>query len=299
DDSSTLYVRIVGRPQYGSVSTDGRNIYYTSYGTALSTIDDSITFEIFDGVNVSNTITIVINLVPANTGTCDPAAISLDDPTLADGCTITPTGYRIPVHLFGLCTSNPAAPTSASAYDLSNCSFFFDGRATNESSTISFGGINETTAYSGAISVPDFGTYTHGVILVGTDVEMKGSLYLAGSSTPYCVTGDYTDNIQCFSTDVDEAFVDNDPISYLYESGVYSYEFSSENVSVYLVDDSGQLITIDGAGTKILAVQEFATSQSFSDATTSINIELGISDSLILNNGTAKAAPFVVNFTVQ
>ena len=299
DDSSTLYVRIVGRPQYGSVSTDGRNIYYTSYGTALSTVDDSITFEIFDGVNVSNTITIVINLVPANTGTCDPAAVSLDDPTLADGCTITPTGYRIPVHLFGLCTSNPAAPTSASAYDLSNCSFFFDGRATNESSTISFGGINETTAYSGAISVPDFGTYTHGVILVGTDVEMKGSLYLPGSSTPYCVTGDYTDNIQCFSTDVDEAFVDNDPISYLYESGVYSYEFSSENVSVYLVDDSGQSITIDGAGTKILAVQEFATLQSFSDATTSINIELGISDSLILNNGTAKAAPFVVNFTVQ
>jgi hypothetical protein len=98
---------------------------------------------------------------------------------------------------------------------------------------------------------------------------------------------------------VDEAFVDNDPISYLYESGVYSYEFSSENVSVYLVDDSGQSITIDGAGTKILAVQEFATLQSFSDATTSINIELGISDSLILNNGTAKAAPFVVNFTVQ
>ena len=298
DDSSTLYVRIVGRPQYGSVSTDGRNIYYTSYGTALSTVDDSITFEIFDGVNVSNTITIVINLVPANTGTCDPAAVSLDDPTLADGCTITPTGYRIPVHLFGLCTSNPF-PAGASAYDLSNCSFFFDGRATNESSTISFGGINETTAYSGSISVPDFGTYTHGVILVGTDVEMKGSLYLPGSSTPYCVTGDYTDNIQCFSTDVDEAFVDNDPISYLYESGVYSYEFSSENVSVYLVDDSGQSITIDGAGTKILAVQEFATLQSFSDATTSINIELGISDSLILNNGTAKAAPFVVNFTVQ
>ena len=299
DDSSTLYVRIVGRPKYGSVSTDGRNIYYTSYGTALSTVDDSIIFEIFDGINVSQTITIVVNLVPANTGTCSPNAVSLDDPTLADGCTITPTGYRIPVHLFGLCTSDPVAPTSASAFDLSNCSFFFDGRPTNGSSTIAFGGINETTRYSGTINIPAFGTYTHGVILVGTGVEMKGSLYLSGSSTPYCVTGDYTDNIQCFDTVADEAFVDNDPISYLFESGVYSYDFSSDNVSVYLVDDSDQLITADGTGTKILAVQEFSASQSFSDATTSIDIQLGISDSLILNNGTAKAAPFVVNFTVQ
>ena len=128
---------------------------------------------------------------------------------------------------------------------------------------------------------------------------MKGSLYLSGSSTPYCVTGDYTDNIQCFDSVVDEAFVDNDPISYLFESGVYSYDFSSDNVSVYLVDDSDQLITADGTGTKILAVQEFSATQSFSDVTTSIDIQLGISDSLILNNGTAKAAPFVVKFTVQ
>ncbi|MDC1087841.1 Ig-like domain-containing protein, partial [Litorivicinus sp.] len=299
DDSSSLYVRIVDQPLYGTGSTNGNDIFYTSYSTAQATVDDSMTFEIFDGSNVSEEIAVTINLVPANVGTCSPGAISLDDPTLEDGCTITPTGYRIPVSLFGLCTADPAEPTATSAYDLSDCSFFFDGRSTNETSTITFGGINETTTYSGAINTPDFGIYTHGVIMVGTAVEMKGSLLLSGSSTPYCVTGDYANNIQCFAADVDENFVADDPISYLFESGVYSYEFPSDNVSVYLVDDLGQLITSDGAGSTILAIQEFSSAQSFSDTTSSIDIKLGISDSLILNNGAAKAAPFIVDFQVQ
>ena len=298
DDSSTLYVRLVGQPSYGIATTDGRSISYRSYATAVSSLDDSITFEIFDGTNATR-ITIVINLVPANVGTCSPSAVSLADPTLSDGCTIEPTGYRIPVHLFGLCTADPTAPTTASSYDLSSCSFFFDGRASGQYSTVTFGSVNERTAYSGAVSLPAYGTYTHGVMLVGTNVEMKGSLFLSGSSTPYCVTGDYAENIRCFASDVPEAFVDDDPITFLYESGVYSYDFSDDNVSVYLVDDSGLLVNADGAGSKILAVQEFSSAKSFTAATRQLDVQLGISDALILNNGEAKAAPFKINFTLD
>ena len=128
---------------------------------------------------------------------------------------------------------------------------------------------------------------------------MKGSLFLSGSSTPYFVTGDYTNNIQGFATDVTEQFVDDDPIQFLYETGVYSYDFSDENVSVYMVDDSDVLVSTDGAATGILAIEKFSVPQTFSETTSSVNIELGISDALIITNGTAASAPFSVGFTVR
>ena len=299
DDSNQLIVRLTGLPSYGTATTDGSSITYVSNSSALTTIDDEIKFEIFDGSNTTSEITIAINIVSANTGSCDPTAISLDDPSLNEGCTITPTGYRIPVFLFGLCTSEPTEPTTSSAYDLSNCSFFFDGTSSNDPATITFGGLNETTTFSGTLTIPDYATYTHGVLLVGTDLEMKGSLFLSGSSTPYFVTGDYTNNIQGFATDVTEQFVDDDPIQFLYETGVYSYDFSDENVSVYMVDDSDVLVSTDGAATGILAIEKFSVPQTFSETTSSVNIELGISDALIITNGTAASAPFSVGFTVQ
>ena len=57
-----LYVRIVDQPLYGTASTNGNDIFYTSYSTAQATLDDSMTFEIFDGSNVSEEIAFTINL---------------------------------------------------------------------------------------------------------------------------------------------------------------------------------------------------------------------------------------------
>ena len=128
---------------------------------------------------------------------------------------------------------------------------------------------------------------------------MKGSLFLSGSSPPYFLTGDYSHNIQGFANDVTEQFVDDDPIQFLYETGVYSYDFSDENVSVYMVDDSDVLVSTDGAATGILAIEKFSVPQTFSETTSSVNIELGISEALIITNGTAASAPFSVGFTVQ
>ena len=53
------------------------------------------------------------------------------------------------------------------------------------------------------------------------------------------------------------------------------------------------------AATGILAIEKFSVPQTFSETTSSVNIELGISDALIITNGTAASAPFSVGFTVQ
>ena len=112
------------------------------------------------------------------------------------------------------------------------------------------------------------------------------------------MTGDYAlENIRCFASDVPEAFIDDDPITFLYESGVYSYDFSDDNVSVYLVDDNGLLVTRTEPDRRFWRYRSFLLPRLC--RTRQLDVQLGISDALILNNGEAKAAPFKINFTLE
>ena len=306
DESPNLYLSITEPPNYGSASTDGTSIFYTPDSPVLTNLDDSITFEIFDGTNAVST-TILIDLVPSNAGGCSASAVSLDDPALTDGCSITPTGYRLEVALFGLCTSAPTRPTTSSEYDLSNCSYFFDGTASGESSTVSFGGINESTVFEGAIAAPEYNTYTHGILVVSNDLQMKGGLELqAGSVTPFCVTGpQYDGNIQCFAseTEAQATFIDDDPINYLFEPGIHQFHFSEADVSAYLVKSTSEgsryLVADDTSATAIVLIDKFDSPKTFTADTREIEILLGLSQSMILKGGSAKTAPFSIDFKVR
>ena len=128
--------------------------------------------------------------------------------------------------------------------------------------------------------------------------EAKGILTLSGTN---CVTTSAAPFIQCGAnyTINDADYTSADGFDYFYASGTYSYTFSSDSVTADLIDGNNQLITADGSGTQILAIQEFSGTQTISEETRTIDIGFRVSQGLSINSSAASTAPFSIRFQVN
>ena len=145
----------------------------------------------------------------------------------------------------------------------------YDGTS-GAGTTVTFGATNTSYAFS-SFTAPTNGSYTHGILIIGNAFDAKGILQLSGTN---CVTTASAPYIQCnASYTIDDAdYIPASTIDYFYTSGTYSYTFSSDSVTADIVDASNLLITADGSGSRILAVQEFSSAQTISDTTRTIDI---------------------------
>jgi hypothetical protein len=186
--------------------------------------------------------------------------------------------------------------------DLSSCHLLYDGlSAGNE--TISFGQTSTKVSFSGAITPPPFGNYTHAVLVLSNSFDMKGAIELAGATpVTYCVTqpnGDGSAGVVCTATSPNEAHYVTDTIDYFYDPNMYSYRFSADKTDMYLTDGSYSLISASVTGSRIVAIQELPSPQNFSEQTSSVNIGLKVSEALVTDGTQARTAPFGMVFTVR
>ena len=276
-----------------AISSDGLSLTYTpATGFSGST---SISFTLNDGANtLSSAITVsVVN--PVVTNACSPT-VGLG----TSACAITPTNHSMRVLAFGLCTAAPTRPTSSSVYDLSNCQLIYDGRTSGGISVSLAGG--GSVSFGSALTVPAYGTYTHGVVLVDNAFTVQGELVLSSGATPYCYieTGM---TISCYAAARTASDV-TDTIGNFFEltPAIYSYTFSDDAVTVDLVTSESTasvLSTSDITSDAILAIQTFTSPQTFNESSREIDIGVKISEAVTMTNTTADTSPFSIRFTVQ
>ncbi len=292
-ESDTLSISWVGPATNGITSISGTTIIYTPNQDFSGT--DSFYYKTQDPANEESLQTLVtVTVSTANVGSCSSSVSTLG--ALANGCTVAPSAFRTSVYAFGLCTGAPTRPTASSAYDLSNCQLLYDG-AGGSGTTVTFGATGTSYSFP-SFTAPTYGSYTHGILLIGNSFEAKGILTLSGTN---CVTTSVAPFIQCGAnyTINDADYTSADGFDYFYASGTYSYTFSSDSVTADLIDGNNQLITTDGSGTQILAIQEFSGAQTVSEATRTIDIGFRVSQGLSINSSAASTAPFSIRFQVN
>jgi len=243
---------------------------------------------------------VTVTVLKENVGACDPSAADLS--TLTDGCKVSPTGYKTSVYSFGLCSSPPTAPDTGTAYDLSNCSLMYDGAAADSPVDILFGGVNDRSTFSGTMTIPEYGDYSYGVLVIDNSIQMKGEITLTGSGSDlYCVTDSNSATLVTCSTSYQAPEFVTDAIEYLFDTTNFSYNFSEDNVTVYLVDSAGMQISNTANADKIVAIQQLPSTVTFSADTTKIDIGIRISDGLMVNSSSSEleSSPFSITFTVD
>lgn len=292
-ESDTLSISWVGPATNGITSISGTTIIYTPNQDFSGT--DSFYYKTQDTATEESLQTLVtVTVTTANVGSCSSSVSTLD--ALANGCTVAPSAFRTSVYAFGLCTGAPTRPTASSAYDLSSCHLLYDGTS-GAGTTVTFGATGTSYSFP-SFTAPTYGSYTHGILLIGNSFEAKGILTLSGTN---CVTTSVAPFIQCGAnyTINDADYTSADGFDYFYASGTYSYTFSSDSVTADLIDGNNQLITADGSGTQILAIQQFSGAQTISEATRTIDIGFRVSQGLSINSSAASTAPFSIRFQVN
>ena len=114
-------------------------------------------------------------------------------PDTGDDCEFQPDEQKITFYRIELCTSEPTAPTLTAQVDRSSCSTFFNNDDGSEVLVIK----NQGTQIGSAAdySALPHGTYTHGIITMGSVFKYKASVTFngamidnGGNSGTTCVT---------------------------------------------------------------------------------------------------------------
>tara|TARA_Y100000389_G_scaffold181958_1_gene198122 strand:+ start:286 stop:1287 length:1002 start_codon:yes stop_codon:yes gene_type:complete len=102
-------------------------------------------------------------------------------PDTGDDCEFQPDEQKITFYRIELCTSEPTAPTLTAQVDRSSCSTFFNNDDGSEVLVIK----NQGTQIGSAAdySALPHGTYTHGIITMGSVLKYKASVTFDGAMT--------------------------------------------------------------------------------------------------------------------
>ena len=83
-------------------------------------------------------------------------------------CNFAPDGYQVTIYEMGLCTSDPTAPTTSSAYEKDTCSTVINSPS---GQTINLAAGSELTLTD--VTRPTNGTYTHAYMVLGNSFGIK------------------------------------------------------------------------------------------------------------------------------
>ena len=293
-ESDTLSIASVSAPSYGTTTISGTSIIYTP--TTDYSGSDTFTYQVTDTTGATSTGTVTITITVANVGSCATSAATLSD--VSNGCTVAPSAFRARVYAFGLCTAAPGRPEVGSSYDLSSCQLMYDGTS-GSGTAVTFGATNTSYSFP-SFTAPANGSYTHGVLIIGNSFDAKGILELSGTN---CVTTATSPYIQCgASYTIDDAvYIPSSTVDYFYTAGTYRYDFVSDSVTADIINTNNELVADDTAGSYILAIQEFSSTQRISDSTQTIDIGFRISQGLSIDTSASSvsASPFSIRFQVD
>ena len=234
-DSSVMSIVTVTSPSNGTVTQDGSVVTYTPNSSFSGSDTFAYTVQDANGVSDTANVTVTVN---ATATACSPTISAL-----GSDCTITPTNHKMTVLAFGLCTSAPTRPTTSASYDISSCQLIYDGRSSGGAQVSVAGG--GTQSFVGNLTIPPYGTYTHGIMLIDNSFTVQGELVLdASAANRYCYieTGM---TVACYATQQTPADV-TDTVGNFFDlsPAIYSYSFTTDNVTVDLVTNEVSCVYI-------------------------------------------------------
>jgi len=231
-------------------------------------------------------------------------------------CEAEPDFFQVKMYKMMLCTSAPTAPTTSSAFVLSNCQSVLQNTSGTDVSVTN----GSTSALSGTITRPDNGAYTHGYIQISKD-------FVIGDTRTYntsidddtdgtadgttCVTR--TSGINCTGLAVQNQTM---PMGYNHFGNdhlITGEVVSGGTVDAYLTLSNGKLAANaanDTGVTYLEGVQTFTTPIVITDNTTSMNTSFAVSTGMTISEtgGVARGlaprisvtnGPFSVIMTIQ
>ena len=301
-EGDTLTISSVSTSGSGSVSISENQIFYQPATDFVGS--ETLTYVVSDGHGGSVSGLVAVQVI-GSSGSCD--ATSLEISSIESDCSIDPQGLRTSIYAFGLCTASPTRPSNGTEYDLSNCSMLYESDA---GQIVTFGEVGTSFAFTDFVE-PALGTYAYGVIIFGSDLEVKGGIELQNET---CVTSALASNrVVCSSAySLNSAEFAPAPLEYFFDESVLSYEFATDSVSLDLVDSSTRSLAVYdadsnvGTADRVFAIQQLTSPVTYADTTRVLNIGFKISTSVVLDTespsgetGYADSAPFSMQFSVQ
>ena len=301
-EGDTLTISSVSTSGSGSVSISENQIFYQPATDFVGS--ETLTYVVSDGHGGSVSGLVAVQVI-GSSGSCD--ATSLEISSIESDCSIGPQGLRTSIYAFGLCTASPTRPSNGTEYDLSNCSMLYESDA---GQIVTFGEVGTSFAFTDFVE-PALGTYAYGVIIFGSDLEVKGGIELQNET---CVTSDLASNrVVCSSAySLNSAEFAPTPLEYFFDESVLSYEFATDSVSLDLVDSSTRSLAVYdadsniGTADRVFAIQQLTSPVTYADTTRVLDIGFKISTSVVLDTespsgetGYADSAPFSMQFSVR
>jgi len=319
DNESSLSISSHTNPSFGTATVNGNAGTISYVPNAGYSGADSFDYVVTDSDGATSTATVNITVNAAAVAACSPNISAV-----SGNCSISPTNQKMRVLAFGLCTSpGPTRPETTSAYDISSCELIYDGRQTSGVSVSVAGGTSVN--FGGNLTVPPYGNYTHGILIVDNTFTIQGELTLSSGTNRYCYIEDTQDTNSDGIGDT-EADLDGDGVNDLFVNcrataltsppeaentisnffdlvpAIYSHTFTADRVTIDLVTDESTASTLsssNAASDAILAIQTFDSPKNFNEFTKSIDIGVRISESLVVGSGGADTSPFSRRFSVE
>jgi hypothetical protein len=244
-------------------------------------------------------------------------------------CAFAPDGYQVTIYEMGLCTSEPTAPTTSSAYETDTCSTVINSPS---GQTINLAAGAEMTLTD--VTRPTNGTYTHAYMVLGNSFgitvtkQFTNTMHRYNTSTSgnFCwsTTGsehnsDYGSpaNPTTFASCGDEE--DAAPAMYTeildqFDTDTYNYgpvSVESGNLTAYLVTDSNdRLVSSIRTADRIFGKQTLGTAAEVTSTSSSFVVSFGVNQATstqMSDEGTANtydviafgSGPFSAFITVE
>ena len=218
-------------------------------------------------------------------------------------CAFAPDGYQVTIYEMGLCTSDPTAPTTSSAYAVDTCSTVINSAS---GQTINLAAGSELTLTD--VTRPTNGTYTHAYMVLGNSFGIKVTKqftntmhrYDTATSGNFCWTTSGTEhnsdwsgtpaNPTTFANCGDEE--DAAPATYTeildhFDTDTYNYgpvSVESGNLTAYLVTDSNdRLVNAVKTADRIFGKQTLNTAAVVTNTSSSFVVSFGVNQATSTN----------------
>ena len=211
-------------------------------------------------------------------------------------CAFAPDEYTVTIYEMGLCTSDPTAPTTSSAYALDTCSTVINSAS---GQTINLAAGSELTLTD--VTRPTNGTYTHAYMVLGNDFGITVTKQFTNTMHRYdtATSGNFcwTTSGSKHNSDYNEAPIDPTPFASCGAAGdaapamyteildqfdvdTYNYgpvSVESGNLTAYLVTDSNdRLVNAVKTADQIFGSQALTTPVEVTDTSSSFIVSFGV-----------------------
>ena len=218
-------------------------------------------------------------------------------------CVFAPDGYQVTIYEMGLCTSDPTAPTTSSAYETDTCSTVINSPS---GQTINLAAGSELTLTD--VTRPTNGTYTHAYMVLGNSFGITVTKqftntmhrYDTATSGNFCWTTSGTEHNSDWSgtpanpttfancgTEGEAAPAMYTEILDDFDEDTYNYgpvSVESGNLTAYLVTDSNdRLVNAVKTADRIFGKQTLNTAAVVTNTSSSFVVSFGVNQATSTN----------------